>query len=64
MSKQARYGAITKFRVDFDKQKDVMKRFGVNDRSTLVMFRGAKEVGRLHGVTEGKDIQALLDKGL
>ena len=41
-----------------------MKRFGANDRSTLIMFRGTREVGRLYAVTEGKDIQALLDKGL
>ena len=41
-----------------------MKRFGASDRSTLIMFRGAKEVGRLYGVTGGRDIQALLDKGL
>ncbi len=41
-----------------------MKRFGANDRSTLIMFRGSKEVGRVYGVTDGKEIQALLDKGL
>jgi hypothetical protein len=50
--------------VDFDRQKDVMKRFGANDRSTLIMFRGNKEVGRVHAVTDSKDIQALLNKGL
>ena len=62
--KQSRYGAITHIRVDFDTQKDVMKRFGATDRSTLIMFRGNKEVGRLYGVTGEKEIQALLDKGL
>ena len=41
-----------------------MKRFGANDRSTLIMFRGAKEVGRVHAVTDIREIQALLDKGL
>jgi thioredoxin-like negative regulator of GroEL len=51
-------------RVNYDRQKDVMKRFGVSDRSTLIMFRGAKEVGRVYGVTDPKAIQALLDKGL
>lgn len=50
--------------MDFDKQKDVMKRFGANDRSILIMFRGTKEVGRVNGVTDSKEIQALLDKGL
>ena len=41
-----------------------MKRFGAHDRSTLIMFRGTKEVGRVYAVTDSKDIQALLDKGL
>lgn len=41
-----------------------MKRFGANDRSTLIMFRGTKEVGRVYSVTEAKEIQALLNKGL
>ena len=41
-----------------------MKRFGATDRSTLIMFRGAKEVDRLYGVTESREIQALLDKAL
>jgi len=41
-----------------------MKRFGATDRSTLIMFRGPKEVGRVHGATDSKEIQALLDKGL
>lgn len=59
-----KYDSIIKFRVDFDKQKDVMKRFGASDRSTLIMYRGAKEVGRIHALTEAKEIQALLDKGL
>ena len=64
LSKQAKYSTITQFRVDFDTQKDVMKRFGATDRSTLIMFRGKKEVGRLFGETGDKEIKALIDKGL
>ena len=41
-----------------------MKRFGAHDLSTLIMYRGAKEVGRVHGVTDSRAIQALLDNGL
>ena len=64
LSKQARYRGVTHVRVDFDTQKDVMKRFGASDRSTLIMFRGKKEVGRLYGETGEKEIKALIDKGL
>ena len=41
-----------------------MKRFGAKDRSTLIMFRGTREVGREYGVTDSKEIQALLDRAL
>ena len=53
-----------KFRVDFDKQKAVVKQFGARDRSTLIMFKGTKEVGRIVFEAGAKEIQALLDKGL
>jgi thioredoxin 1 len=52
------------FRVNYDKQKDVMRQlFKARDRSTLIMFKGSKETGRLFGETDAKEIQALLDKG-
>ena len=64
LSNQPRYAGIVQFRVDYDTQKQVMKQFGARDRSTLVMFKGAKEVGRVVWVTDEKAIQALLDKAL
>jgi thioredoxin 1 len=64
LSRKAPYSGIAQFRVDYDRQKDLMKRFGVRDRSTLIMFKGAKEVGRLYSETDPKVIRALLDKGL
>ena len=51
-------------RVDYDTQKDLMKQFGARSRSTLIMFKGAKEVGRVIGTTDEKAIQSLLDKAL
>ena len=41
-----------------------MKQFGARDRSTLIMFKGAKEVGRVVWQTEELIIQELLDKAL
>ena len=64
LSKQKQYAGIALFRVNYDTQKDVMKQFGARDRSTLIMFKGAKEVGRLTGDTEELIIQELLDKAL
>lgn len=52
------------FRVNYDKQKDVMKRFGARERSTLIMFKGAKETGRIVFEADAKVIQSLFDKAL
>jgi len=64
LSAQSRYAGIAQFRIDYDKQKDLMKQFNARDRSTLIMFKGAKEIGRVVFVTDEKEIQALLDKAL
>jgi len=50
------------YEVDFDTAKDVLKRFRVRYQSTLIVFRGAKEVGRSTGETEPAAIQALIAK--
>ena len=50
------------FRVNFDTQKDVMRRFHASVQSTLIAFRGNKEVGRSTGETQPEWIEDLLDK--
>ena len=52
------------FRVDFDAQKPVVKEFGAQMQSTLIVFKGAAEQGRSVGDTREASIAALLDKSL
>jgi thioredoxin 1 len=52
------------FVVDFDAQKDVVKRFGARMQSTLIAFKGEAETGRSVGDRERTSIAALLDKTL
>jgi len=52
------------FRVDFDAMKPVVKEFGANMQSTLIVFKGAAETGRSVGDTAPASIAALLDKSL
>ncbi|MGJ5202445.1 thioredoxin family protein [Bradyrhizobium sp. HKCCYLR20261] len=52
------------FRVDFDDQKPVVKGFGAQMQSTLIVFKGASEAGRSVGDTKEASIAALLDKSL
>lgn len=55
---------INALRVDFDQQKDVVKRFKVQYQSTLIVFKGGKEVGRSTGDTKKDGIAALLKKAI
>ncbi len=54
------YADLIVFRVDFDSQKDVLRRFGAQRQSTLIAFRGARETGRNVGVTAYFEIESLL----
>ena len=49
-------------RVDFDNQKDVVKRFHAQYQSTLIVFKGKKEVSRSTGETRKAEIAAQLAK--
>ena len=48
------------FVVDYDTEKDIMRSFGVQQRSTLIAFAGGVEVGRVVGDTRPAAIEALL----
>ncbi len=38
--------------VDFDTEKDVLRKFGVRQQATLLVFKGETEVGRAVGITK------------
>lgn len=52
------------FRVDFDDMKPVVRQFGAQMQSTLIVFKGAAEQGRSVGDTKQASIATLLDKSL
>jgi thiol-disulfide isomerase/thioredoxin len=59
-----KYKDLVTFRVDFDTQKDVMRKFNARVQSTLIVFHGSKEVGRSVGETQPEWVEDLLDKAL
>lgn len=61
---EPKYRDFAVYRVDFDKQKKVVKRFGAQYQSTLIVFKGAKEVARSTAQTAPEVIAAQLDKAL
>lgn len=54
-------GLVT-FRVDFDTQKDIMRKFNARLQSTLIAYRGDKEVARSVGETQPEWIEDLMAK--
>ena len=52
------------FVVDFDSQKNLVRRFGARVQSTLIAFKGDKEQGRSAGDTNRASIAALLNRTL
>ncbi|MBV1694877.1 MAG: thioredoxin family protein [Hyphomicrobiales bacterium] len=64
LDKQERFKGFIKLAVDFDMQKDALKTLNARMQSTLIVFKGDKEVGRLVGDARKDAIEALLAKAL
>lgn len=59
-----RFKNLQIFDIDFDTRKDVLKEFNARMQSTLIVYRGDKEVGRSIGETQPEWIEGLLEKTL
>ena len=59
---QGRFSDMMAFRIDFDSQKDLVREFGAQMQSTLIVFAKGNEVGRSVGDTDPASIEALLAK--
>lgn len=55
---------VTMMTIDFDSQKDLLKNFKVTMQSTIISFKGGKEVGRSVGDSTRNGIEALFMKTL
>ena len=64
LSAEPGFSNIARFRIDFDTQKDIVKRFGAKMQSTLVLFKGKTEVARSIGETSEDKIRAMLNKAI
>lgn len=49
------------FDVDFDTSKPLLRQLGVQMQSTLIVYHGAKETGRMTGATDPAMIKRLLE---
>ena len=53
---------VTMLTIDFDSQKDLLKNFKATMQSTIISFKGGKEVGRSVGDSTRSGIEALFKK--
>ena len=61
---EPKYKDLVTFKVNFDTQKDVMRKLNARMQSTLICYRGTLEVGRSVGETQGEWIDDMLQKTL
>jgi thioredoxin 1 len=59
-----KFKEMVSFDIDFDSQKDLLKKFNVQKQSTLIVFKGKQEAGRSTGDTNAASIEALLGKSI
>lgn len=62
LMKEPKYKNLVTFKVNFDTQKSVMRQFNARLQSTLICFKGTKEVARSVGETQPEWIDDLLSK--
>jgi thioredoxin 1 len=61
---RADFKNMKKFDVDFDTQKEILRRYKVQSQSTMIVYKAGKEVDRQVGQTDPATIEALLREGL
>ena len=64
LAERPEFTNLTIYDVDFDTQKEALKRLKVPKQSTLIVFKGKTEVTRSVGVTRAEAIEALMKKAL
>ncbi|MFN7729805.1 MAG: thioredoxin family protein [Bdellovibrio sp.] len=58
------YEKVVALKADFDQEKELKKSLNVSKQSTIIVFKGGKEVGRNTGVTAKDELKKLIDMGL
>lgn len=64
LAADARFKDFVVLRVDFDSQKDDVRKLNARSQSTLIVYRGTQERGRVVGDAAEASLNALLSKAL
>lgn len=61
---EPKFKNMVSFNIDYDLQKDLLRKFGVQKQSTLIVFKGKQEAGRSTGDANAASIGSLLSKAI
>jgi thiol:disulfide interchange protein len=64
LTRQPKFKDLVVLKADFDTQKAALKPLDVRQQSTLIVFKGGKELDRSVGDTSQFSIEGMLDKTL
>ena len=64
LEEQPKFKGLVKLEVDFGSQTADVKALNASMQSTLIVYKGGKDTGRLAGETKREAIEALLSKAL
>ncbi len=64
LMKTDRFKNVVIFNIDFDTQKDLVRKFNAMRQSTLIVYKGATETNRTVGATQAGPITEMLATGL
>jgi thioredoxin len=59
---EPKFKGLVTFNIDFDTSKPLLRKLHVAQQSTLIVYKGKKEMGRSTGDTDPASIAALLGK--
>lgn len=64
LGSEPRYAHLVRLRIDYDGQKNLVRQFKARQQSTLIVYKGDKELARAVGITSDEQIRALVDKAI
>lgn len=62
--KQDKFSKLVAFNVDYDTSSELQSKLGVSRQSTLILYKGEKEIARSIGEVSEESIAQFLSKGL
>ena len=64
LTQEPAFRNVVRFRVDYDRQKELVNFFKARKQSTLVLYKGDAEITRLVGETNERKIRQMVDKAM